>query len=198
MDPTDLEIEKFIAATAAVIDRHGYQIIAVGSGGCSVAGCRCEPELRPWAYTVGLTLHGHPELLSFGLSELYSGPLINWIAYEHFHGHTLPVGRNQPLMFRGLHVRLVPVPEQSIDRTQDVMGQWYNQFERWRPVPPPDVLQVVVADHEARFPWDAAYDGSRRFTQPVLADRPDALHAEPRPMTRRRDPRTNRPPKRRR
>jgi hypothetical protein len=181
MDAFEFE-NTLLARTAAAIHTTGHMVITVGYGECSVPGCTCGPEPRPWSYTIGLCQSDQPELLTFGLTQRVAHTLINWVAAEHSEGRTLPVGRDHDLQFEGVPVRLVPVPTRSIAPSQDVMGQWYAYYSSFGPFTVPDVVQVVHADHNSRFPWHADYDRSSRFGQPVLQDDPTVLQTRISPI----------------
>ncbi|MCU1361324.1 MAG: hypothetical protein JWN99_2613 [Ilumatobacteraceae bacterium] len=181
MRPDDV-VTALLARTAAAIHTHGHMIWAVGSDECSVPGCECGPDPRPWSYTVGLCQVDHPELLVFGLSPGAAHGIIEWVASQHAAGRTLPVGRHHELQFKGLPFRLLGVPTRCIDPSKSVMGQWYQYYASFGPITVPDVVQVVHADRNRRFPWHADYDRASRFGQPVLQDKPTALQAEVSPI----------------
>ncbi|WP_291082833.1 DUF4262 domain-containing protein [Dietzia sp. UBA5065] len=96
-------LDPEMVQVAATIDRYGLHLVHVGEG-CDCGGCT-EAPLPPdqcFGYTVGLTDHGHPELLVRGLGALETAGLLNrWggvvLSGELLDaGHLLCEGRGAP------------------------------------------------------------------------------------------------------
>ncbi len=65
---------------AEMIRNHGHAVMCVGTGECSVPGCRCGPEPASWSYTIGLVEDDLPELIAFGLCQDSALTMLNWAA----------------------------------------------------------------------------------------------------------------------
>ncbi|MGD9998610.1 MAG: DUF4262 domain-containing protein [Ilumatobacteraceae bacterium] len=180
MSTRDFMVES-LARTAAAISTHGYAIQAVGSD-CSVPGCNCPPSPRPWAYTIGLCGRGVPELLVIGLSDRQAQGVIAHVVETYFDSAELPVGRDQPLAFKGVPIRLLGAPLRSVAPDRDLLAGWYGYFSSFGPFTPPDVVQIVWADAVGRFPWQTLFDWRLRPRQPVLEMQPNAMLEPEQPM----------------
>lgn len=128
------------------------------------AGVHLQFEPQPSAletcwYTVGLTGHGHPELIVFGLPPDISRPLLRDVAADLVAGRrVVTAGQVAGDVLAGHPVRFVEVPEP--DRHLPVAAQFYavagTQVR---------AMQIVWPDRHDRWPWDA---GSRVGDMPVL------------------------------
>jgi hypothetical protein len=172
---SDFALES-LARVAAAINTHGYVVQSVGNE-CSVPGCRCTPTSRPWAYTIGLHGTGRPELLVCGLSDRPALAVINHVIASHLDGE-VPLGRDEPLEFKGVPIRLLAVPTRSVAPDRALLAGWYAYHSSFGPCPAPEVVQIVWADAAGRFPWQTAFDPRYRSTQPVLELQPNAMQTE--------------------
>lgn len=131
----------------------------VAACGWVVQGVERERDRPPWAYTVGLTEHGRPELLVTGLPLPRAGALLNDLAEHalqtdpHDHG-------DQEWLPGGVVVEYVYVPHPEVHLLHAVA--LYG--------PAVTALQVVWTDDRGRWPWAAGFRG-RRGGQPVLGPR---------------------------
>ncbi|MCW2607330.1 MAG: hypothetical protein JWO60_2023 [Frankiales bacterium] len=129
------------------IERYGWHVTGVYGGRNSA----------PFAYTVGLTLHGLPELLVTGLRLERGATLLNHV------GHQLllegPVEHGQRLRHGGRDVEVVelPHPEAHLFTAVEAFGEVRAQ-------------QLVHSDDRGHWPWDRGYR-SGRGGQPVLGPR---------------------------
>jgi hypothetical protein len=123
-----------------------------------------EPQPTPletsW-YTVGLTGHGHPELIMFGLPPDLSRPALRALAADLIAGRrTVGAGRTVDDVLEGHPVTFVAVTEP--DRHLPVAAQFYaGTGMRLR------ALQIVWPDRYHRWPWQP---GTRVQDMPVLGE----------------------------
>ena len=140
--------EDFRGFVREIIDRNGWMVQGVN-------GTRLH---APWAYTVGLTDHGLPELVVTGRRLASAGSILNGVA-----DHTLREGQIRPgeVMHLGdLHLEAVglPHPEAHLFTAEAVYG------------PQLTAVQMVWMDDRGRLPWEAGHRGGRGG-QPVLGPR---------------------------
>lgn len=113
----------------------------------------------PWAYTIGLSGYGLPELVVTGLPMLAAGALLNALASHTLHGPPFAAGDHIPLR-DGPLIEVVSLAEPSAHLV--FAAALYGPQIR--------ALQLVHADTQGRFPWSPDYrDG--RAGQPVLGPR---------------------------
>ncbi|WP_103348454.1 DUF4262 domain-containing protein [Amycolatopsis sp. CA-128772] len=116
----------------------------------------------PWAYTVGLSGYGLPELVVTGLPVLPAAGLLNGMAAHALCASPPSPGERIPLP-GGPLVEVVPLAEPSV----------HLVFANALYGPEIRALQLVHADAQGRFPWSPDYrDG--RGGQPVLGVRHEA------------------------
>lgn len=106
----------------------------------------------PWAYTIGLSDRGHPELIVTGMDLHAGGTLLNLIGACVKRG--LDVS-NPSVLARALKHDLVVLSLRPVDPTWkathllDMAHSYYGSV--------PETAQVVIADAEGRFLWDAGH-----------------------------------------
>jgi Domain of unknown function (DUF4262) len=127
--------------------------------GWSVQGVERDRIHPPWAYTVGLTPRGLPELVATGLPLRRATALLNGVAAHAVHASAPTPGEQVPLV-GGPLIEIVKVAEPTAHllRAVDLYG------------PSVRALQVVHADDRGHWPWDRRYRGVRGG-QPVLGIR---------------------------
>ena len=110
----------------------------------------------PWAYTVGLTTFGQPELVATGLSPRRAADLLNGVA-EHLLHAAAPRPGEQVKLVDGPLIQIVEVAEPTAHLTiaVDLFGPHIR------------ALQVVHADDRGHWPWEPGYRGAQGG-QPVL------------------------------
>lgn len=133
-----------------IISRSGWMVQAVG-------GSRAR---APFAYTVGLTDAGLPELVATGLSALRSAELLNAVAFHYLHADPVPKPGDRFRLNDGpcLEVVALPHPEAHLFVATDLYGDAVRAH------------QLVWADDRGRWPWERAHRASRGG-QPVLGPR---------------------------
>jgi hypothetical protein len=143
-------------------DRSGYLARlreGVADKGWLVQGVEGSGSYPPWAYTIGLSGYGLPELVVTGLPALAAAELLNDLALHALHASPPAPGERIPLR-GGPLIEVVPLAEPSAHLVFAVA--LYGPEIR--------ALQLVHADRQGRFPWSPDYrDG--RAGQPVLGAR---------------------------
>ena len=144
------------------LDRHGFATH-------HVTGDTTRPS---WSHSIGLDRFGHPELVVVGVTAEAGDALIHWVVDLLRGGERLAVGRDHRHAFRGVPIRVVPVPEQCWDPSSDLLGACRaGRAGRASAPGPVAALQVVWADGDGRFPWEADFDAGLHDLQPLLAHR---------------------------
>jgi hypothetical protein len=124
-----------------------------------VQGVESAGPFPPWAYTVGLSGYGLPELVATGLSLRAAANLLNDMASHSLHAEPPEPGERIPLR-GGPLIEVVPLTEPSAHLVFAVA--LYGPEIR--------ALQLVHADDRGRWPWSADFrDGYGG--QPVLGVR---------------------------
>jgi len=127
--------------------------------GFMVQGVEGDRHHSPWAYTVGLTAHGKPELVVTGLSLARSARLLNDVAPHVLHADAPRPGEVVPLR-GGPVIEIVEVAEPTAHLyvAVDIFGTKIR------------ALQLVHADDHGHWPWEVGFRGGRGG-QPVLGVR---------------------------
>lgn len=133
-----------------LITRYGWAVQYVEAGGG-----------RPgWAYTVGLTPLGAPELVITGKPPDEACDLLNRVAEHVLHAEPPEPGEQIPLV-AGPLVEIVEVQRPDVHLLTSVTFYGAEQVRG---------LQLVWADARGHWPWERAFRG-RRGGQPVLGPR---------------------------
>ncbi len=112
----------------------------------------------PFAYTVGLTPMGHPELLIAGLAARRSGNVLNSIAHGLLsHDDPAYVAGERHVWPGGRAIEVVDIAEPAVHLV--MANAIYGPALR--------AVQLVYADDRSRWPWQIGFHGS----QPVLGPR---------------------------
>ncbi len=130
--------------------------------GWAVQGVERDRARPPWAYTVGLTAHGRPELVVTGLPLDRAAGLLNDVASHVLHAGPPRPGEQIPL--RGgpvIEFVEVTVPNAHLRVAVELYGPGIR------------ALQLAHADDRGHWPWDAGFRGMRGG-QPVLGMRATA------------------------
>jgi hypothetical protein len=119
----------------------------------------------PFAYTVGLTAWGKPELVVTGMPTARAGALLNEVAAHVLHADVPEPGEQVPLI-GGPLIEFVEVqtPSAHLLRACDLYGTGIR------------ALQIVHADDRGHWPWETGYRGVRGG-QPVLGLRANTSKA---------------------
>jgi hypothetical protein len=133
-----------------LIQRFGWAVQAVERSGLH----------PPWAYTVGLTEAGRPELVATGLSAVHAMELLDDVASHLMHSDRILTPGEQIPLIGGPLIEIVELPEPSahLYLATELYGTQIN------------ALQLVHADERGHWPWDVGYRGVRGG-QPVLGPR---------------------------
>jgi len=127
--------------------------------GWAVQGVGRDRVHPPWAYTVGLTPNGRPELVVTGLPLARATQLLNDVASHVLHAAAPRPGEQIPLR-GGLVIEIVEVAEPAAHLATAI--EFYGPGIR--------ALQLVHADDRGHWPWEVGYRGVRGG-QPVLGVR---------------------------
>jgi hypothetical protein len=127
--------------------------------GWAVQGVERWRDRPPWAYTVGLTRHGQPELVVTGMRIEPAACLLNQVAGHIMHAAAARPGEQIP-WDGGPLIEIVKVSEPSAHLHLAV--EFHGPRIR--------ALQIVHADDRGRWPWEVGYRGLRGG-QPVLGRR---------------------------
>jgi hypothetical protein len=131
----------------------------VADRGWLVQGVEGAGPYPPWAYTIGLSGFGLPELVATGLPLWAASDLLNDMAEHSLHAEPPEPGERIPLR-GGPLIEVVPLAEPSAHLVFAVA--LYGPEIR--------ALQLVHADDRGRWPWSADFrDGAGG--QPVLGVR---------------------------
>jgi hypothetical protein len=128
--------------------------------GWAIEGVERDGDHPPWAYTVGLTQYGRPELVITGISITRGADLLNQVAAHLLHSPATPRPGQQFRWAGGPLIEIVRVAEPTahLNLAVDLCG------------PRVSALQLVHADDRGQWPWDRWYRGVRGG-QPVLGPR---------------------------
>jgi hypothetical protein len=124
--------------------------------GWAVQGVERDRDRPPWAYTVGLTRRGLPELIVTGMQL---GPAMYFL--DDIAGHALHAAMPAP----GERVELDGGPEIQFVEVAEPAAHLMIAVELCGPGI--KALQVVHADDRGHWPWQVGYRGVRGG-QPVL------------------------------
>lgn len=124
--------------------------------GWAVQGVEREGPHPPWAYTVGLTRLGRPELVVTGMSLHRATHLLNDMAAHALHADNPKLGELVELA-DGPVIQMVAVAEPTAHLL--IATEMFGPRIR--------ALQVVHADDRGQWPWESGYRGVRGG-QPVL------------------------------
>lgn len=117
----------------------------------------------PFAYTVGLTEVGHPELLVTGLAAREAGRFLDSIAHELVHhGGSAYVPGQLNAWPEGGRAEVVEVTEPTVHLLTAVA--MYGPDLR--------AVQLVYTDDRGRWPWQVGFRGNQPVLGPRAATRP--------------------------
>jgi hypothetical protein len=133
-----------------LIDRFGWAVVGVEAD-------RIHP---PWAYTLGLTPHGKPELVITGLPAPRATWLLNTVA-PYVLDTAIPWPGEEVEIEGGTPMEVVLVAQPAAHMT--VAADFYG--------PEIAALQLVYADDRGHWPWHPGFRGKHRGGQPVLGVR---------------------------
>lgn len=157
--------EEIVAAIKASIDqgiaKHGVHIMYVYPSETTPA----------FAYTIGLTTYGLPELIVFALRVEQAHPILQVLAEM---GRLDPENLNPGVLKAGI----MNIDTLLIDTDYDKASEWAIQaFHYFEPEYSVSVRQIVLPDEAGLYPWHEGYNAN--FNQPVLGE-----PVEPQPQNR--------------
>ncbi|HSV40592.1 MAG TPA: DUF4262 domain-containing protein [Nocardioidaceae bacterium] len=144
-DATDAD---YFDKIAGVIDANGWFVQGVE-----------KDRWRPgFAYTVGLTMFGHPELLVTGMAHRAAAHLLNGLAHPLvWHAAPAFVAGDFHLWPGSPAIEIVDVAEPTVHLVM-AEGMYGSDIR---------AVQLVYADDHGRWPWEVGFRGH----QPVLGPR---------------------------
>ncbi len=169
------------------IKQSGFTMVGIGYGACAVPGCRCDerPSRQPYAYSLGLWQHGHPEIVIFGVPMAHVNEVSSVVYERLLAGDPLAVGRqHRHRIPGGPLIALEHVPPEWVRRDPDRIAGWLNQFGH-RVDRRPTLVQVLWGDCDDLMPWEDGFDPEIAVVQPLLIDDPINVPPRPRPSPRR-------------
>jgi hypothetical protein len=150
--------DEYLRMMLGLIDRHGW----------AVQGVERDKLYAPFAYTVGLTMRGLPELAITGMELATATGLLNELADEFVHlglpapGERIPLGDG-----RVLEVVEVRHPEAYLFTAISL----FEIADGAREVFPTGVrcLQLAWSDERGRWPWEPGFRGGQFLMGPRAA-----------------------------
>jgi hypothetical protein len=130
------QVDQYDAWRRETIRRHGWAVQAVLG----------DADGPPFAYTVGLTGFGHPELILFATSQATAAAVLNDLGERVRAGQRL--GADERVRLPGGEVRLLAFPESA----RWLLGA--NELYRLPGGPPVPALLVMPEDGLAATPGD--------------------------------------------
>ena len=146
-DPDESFEDYYARVIRSKIEEYGWFIQYVESDG----------RASSYAYTVGLTEHGCPELIATGVTPQEAAALLN-AGGDVLHRRHLHHGQRVTIAGRRTEVVVLPHPEAHLLFASDVYG------------PQMQAVQLVHADDSGIWPWSRGYRGGAGG-QPVLGPR---------------------------
>jgi hypothetical protein len=144
--------DTLLALQQAHIDQYGWAVTAVMP--------TAQDDGAPFAYTAGLTAHGHPEFVIAGLRPHISHALLNDMAARvHDHGELFHHGQYITDLLHGYEAVLIDGPITGELYPGTACGRYGQDRVRLR--------QIVWPDPNGRYPWDRDYN-LPPGTQPIL------------------------------
>ena len=121
--------------------------------GWAIQAVHAVPERRrpPFAYTVGLTRFGHPELVVFGLHQNLAAQLLNALGTRAKAGLRLDDG----MLFAAGAAGPTALRMAELPNPEDVLFTAVSRYG-----PRVRALQVIVADESGKFPDEPEYQGA--------------------------------------
>jgi hypothetical protein len=133
---------------------------AIDTYGCFIQVVEKDRWRPGFAYTVGLTPHGHPELLISGMSQRNSSSLLNHVAHQVLFHDASPYVAGDLHVWPGWPlVEVVDVAEPSVHLV--MAEEIYGASIR--------AVQLVYADDRGRSPWQVGFRGRQAVLGPRRA-----------------------------
>jgi hypothetical protein len=147
--------EDIILQQNAMIDTVGWAVT-------HVVPTEEDPETAvPFAYTVGLTGHGYPEMVISGLPPEVAHRLLNTMAQRVYdRAVRFTTGQRVSDLLRGHDVVIVGGSDTDELKPNAAFGRYGKDAVQ--------LQQIVWPDEADRFPWEDGYN-PERYPQPLLA-----------------------------
>lgn len=147
--------------TDDVLRRQDHLINTTGWAVTHVLPTNDGPDTAPFTYTVGLTAHDHPELLTAGLSPEIAHSLLNELArWVYDRAERFTHGQRIRDLIAGYDAIIIDGPP-----TNDLLpGMAIARYGRARV----RLQQMVWPDRQGLFPWETGY-GLGPKAQPLIA-----------------------------
>jgi hypothetical protein len=130
--------------------------------GCFITIVPPDGHLPGFAYTTGLYQQfRHPEIICYGFSPGTAGTVLNDACGLIKNGQVLAPGRHYDEFLENYPVQFIPVEHVFYRDHFGVTMDFYSNDAF-------PVLQLVWPDKQSFFPWDAEFDASLKFAQPLL------------------------------
>ena len=129
-----------------LIARYGWAIQGVSRDGLH----------PPWAYTVGLTEAGHPELVVTGMPVARATGLLNEVASRAVHADALIRAGDRVPLIGGPTIEIVELAAATVRLVTavDIYGQRIR------------ALQLAYTDDRGHWPWEKGYRGQQTLFGP--------------------------------
>jgi hypothetical protein len=134
----------------------------VDTYGCHVIQVRPQQDIPGWSYTIGLhEILGQSEIIVIGLKEDLAHSLLNEVTRQMKEGVKFVDSHREKELLANVECEFRTVEQRWL---RQAMGYavWFYEGDDF------PVLQCVYPDLENRFPWEAGFDSSWRFRQPLL------------------------------
>ncbi|MFV2114218.1 DUF4262 domain-containing protein [Micromonospora sp. LOL_025] len=147
-------IEDFMRHQSEIIDRVGWSVTLVHPGADDT------DDSVPFAYTVGLTNHGYPELLIAGLDPAISQQLLNDLAARAYdQAERFTHGQRLGNLIAGYDVTIIDgAPTEQLHPAAAIARYGHQQVR---------VQQIAWPDPAGCFPWNDGY-AYPASVQPVI------------------------------
>jgi hypothetical protein len=144
----------YLEKVLEIIERTGWFVQGVSRDGLH----------PPWAYTVGLTLAGRPELVVTGLPFARALCLLNDVAEHVLHADVALTPGERTHLIGGPAIEIVEMSETTARLVTAI--EIYGRGIR--------ALQLVYTDDRGQWPWERGYRGhqhllGRRASPPATA-----------------------------
>jgi len=118
--------------------------------------------LPSFAYSIGLwQTYKHPEIICFGLSIELMQEIINDVATLIKNGQTIVAGDVNTEIFKDARAAFLPVDKRNMADYFNLAISYYNTDDF-------PAFQLVWADEADLLPWEAGFDKSLIYYQPLL------------------------------
>ena len=142
-----------------MIETSGWALEPVGADASTV------PPRPGYAYSIGMPdAVQFPDVAVFGLSPVAANGLVTLVADACRGGTEIPLGVELVgLLDNDLRCIFAPIEP-------DVWPVWFATAVAWYAGTPSGFVQLMYPDRNGFLPYEAGFDQSRRFAQPVVGN----------------------------